>query len=713
MKRVIILLFISSFLISQSLTKGWYNESFDVPGTLWTNALEVLGGTPGVGKVLTDDGTGAGIAIWSAAGAGFTDPMTTRGDIIYRNPSNVTARLGLGANLYVLQSDGTDLAWSEFLASEMNIVDAGVIITATEVEGALQENRIAINLNTAKVTTQWTTTGSDIYYNTGNVGIGESSPLDILHVTKDNACIRLEDDSGNYGRVKVGNSQLTIQADPDNVVASTDIVFDMDGSEVARFSQGGNFGIGTGSPISPLEVEDGLTTIGAVFSLGTKEPTVVDGDKLGQIDFYAPLETGADALLPGASIWAEAESTFDATNNPTTLVLATGASEAATGKVYIKSDGFVGIGTAGPNAALEVKGALPGSVGGFQSGTFHVTNSSAAQYSNSVITGHNAYNTNTQLWYLGSVSSSNNDIAFINRQVGVIGFDTNNTRRMTILSGGNVGIGITNPGATLDVRASGAVIRMFNDGITDRGIDIKADNNAVIFNTLTGGSATPIVFQIGGNEEMRINLNGNVGIGVIDPDSTLEANGSGHFTGNLRVEGSMNFSSGYTRHIDIEIGAATLGPTAPTATTVGTFRGLGFDADNEEAFVNYEIPVDWDGASDMTFELHWYPTAGDAIANGETVKWDITYRSIAAGEAVDNGTVVPLTATFTGGASETDKEHYETAITIAYNNGNQPLTAGDDLGIQFDRDVTTDTYSGAGIVYRIDLTYTSNTLPEN
>ncbi len=148
-KLLIAIVFISSFLISQSLTKGWINDDFEVPGNLFTDELEVLGGTPGVGKVLTDDGTGAGIAVWAAPTGGLTDPMTTRGDIIYRDPTNITARLGLGANLFVLQSDGTDLAWSEFLASEMNIVDAGSKIAATEVEGALQENRIALDLNTS------------------------------------------------------------------------------------------------------------------------------------------------------------------------------------------------------------------------------------------------------------------------------------------------------------------------------------------------------------------------------------------------------------------------------------------------------------------------------------------------------------------------------------------------------------------------------------
>ncbi len=77
---------------------------------------------------------------------------------------------------------------------------------------------------------------------------------DIITVTGPNACIKLVDDSGNFGIVKVGNSQLTIAADPDNAVSSTDLVFDMDGSEVARFLQGGNFGIGTTTPTSKLHV---------------------------------------------------------------------------------------------------------------------------------------------------------------------------------------------------------------------------------------------------------------------------------------------------------------------------------------------------------------------------------------------------------------------------------------------------------------------------
>jgi hypothetical protein len=61
------------------------------------------------GQVLTSDGTDLA---WATPSAGFADPMTTRGDMIIRNASNATARLGKGSASQVLTSDGTDIAWA-------------------------------------------------------------------------------------------------------------------------------------------------------------------------------------------------------------------------------------------------------------------------------------------------------------------------------------------------------------------------------------------------------------------------------------------------------------------------------------------------------------------------------------------------------------------------------------------------------------------------
>ena len=80
----------------------------------------------------------------------------------------------------------------------------------------------------------------------------------------------------------------------------------------------------------------------AVVKLTTPELTVVVTDQLGRIDFQAPLESsGTDAILVGASIWAEAGDTFTATVNDTDLVFATGLSEAAAEKARLTSAGVL------------------------------------------------------------------------------------------------------------------------------------------------------------------------------------------------------------------------------------------------------------------------------------------------------------------------------------------------------------------------------------
>jgi len=60
----------------------------------------------GLLKLKDDAGT-----VTAVAGTGLSDPMTTRGDIIVRNASNVTARLAVGSSGKVLSSDGTDVSW--------------------------------------------------------------------------------------------------------------------------------------------------------------------------------------------------------------------------------------------------------------------------------------------------------------------------------------------------------------------------------------------------------------------------------------------------------------------------------------------------------------------------------------------------------------------------------------------------------------------------
>ena len=182
----------------------------------------------------------------------------------------------------------------------------------------------------------------------------------------------------------------------------------------------GNFGIGTATPGAKLEVAGQIKITGGAPGVDK----VLTSDAVGLGTWKANISGGG---------W---------TDNGQVVRLTT-----ATDKV--------GIGTSNAKAQLEV-GGTPGTIiGGFPSGNLHVTGQSASINDNAVITGHNLFGGNKQLWYFGSTSSSNDNIAFINRQNAELSLNTNNLTRFTIQADGDVGIGDPSPDAALEVLSAG------------------------------------------------------------------------------------------------------------------------------------------------------------------------------------------------------------------------------------------------------------------
>jgi len=120
--------------------------------------------------------------------------------------------------------------------------------------------------------------------------------------------------------------------------------------------------------------------------------------------------------------------------------------------VRITSDGKTGFNTANPDAIAEFNGDSAGTVGGFVSGTIHIRSPGTAQFSSAAISGHNTFAGNTQLWFLGSRSTEDDNVQLINRQNADLILGTNDTELITITgSGVAIGGSAPDPSAILEL----------------------------------------------------------------------------------------------------------------------------------------------------------------------------------------------------------------------------------------------------------------------
>ena len=126
--------------------------------------------------------------------------------------------------------------------------------------------------------------------------------------------------------------------------------------------------------------------------------------------------------------------------------------------------------------------------------------------------------------------------------------------RMCILSGGNVGIGETNPNSRLIIKNTSA-----NDGIrihtsdTSEGFIIFRDDSATSPAAIVyDHNVDMLSFKVNGvSDRVNINSSGNVGIGTTSPEVKLDVQGSlllnqwGYASGNLQEQGIF-FRRGFT-----------------------------------------------------------------------------------------------------------------------------------------------------------------------
>lgn len=138
---------------------------------------------------------------------------------------------------------------------------------------------------------------------------------------------------------------------------------------------------------------------------------------------------------------------------------------------------------------------------------------------------------------------------------------------------GNVGIGTTGPGSLLHLFSSNPVVRMED---SDGGYGTISGNGGHLTFSADVGNAvagTRMAFEVDGSEKVRIDSQGNVGIGTTTPATKLNVNNSastvagvfkGSNTGAVGI-GSQNgagFLQGYTNDSIVATADLILNPTA-------------------------------------------------------------------------------------------------------------------------------------------------------
>jgi hypothetical protein len=473
---------------------------------------------------------------------------------------------------------------------------------------------IAICIGASQARAQWTTTGNDITNsNTGNVGVGKSSPTHKLDILSSIATIaRFDTTASASSHVLINsptgfNSNLTLQKAGLNKWSLANVAADDRFSflnntgmlEVLSLTQAGNVGINTPSPQDRLHLYEssGVTTARfqantvagfvGVWELG---PMLILSNNRHPGTGNNFKTTAAGAQINIGPDTAPGDISFFTTSSGVT------ASYAETFRV--KANGRVGIGTGTPGYQLDVQGGSINSSGGlciagdcktvWPLATQWTTTGSTINYSAGNV-GIGVASPGTKLDVNGTVNAAGFTIggaAFTSSQWATSGPTIN-------YSGGNVGVNTASPTTKLHVTGVGTHgTATFTGTANPSYFNYNADSSEDTY--IRGGKTTSRVIindSASGNVLLGTG-GGNVGIGVASPSTKLEVNGTVKATafniGGTPITSSQWATSGSTiNYASGNVGINNASPAAKLHVTgVGSSGTAAFGGTNNTSHFN-------------------------------------------------------------------------------------------------------------------------------
>ena len=314
----------------------------------------------------------------------------------------------------------------------------------------------------------------------------------------------------NRAKLKIADNDTAINIIAEGSIGSFGFGSTSSATNNLSILSSGNVGIGTSSPDRSLHVRDSAIVI-------TKLEGTNQGSLLDLVNSNASQTYNGLRFTQGTTSKMAITHIADGTTKGYIQI----GNNWATGSEILVVDGRtsnVGIGTTSPGVKLDVAGEIRTSsnyiadnatlgslslrISGTETGRLDNYNS-ALRLINFHATSETAISGNADI-SLKSVGSSN------------IKLSTANTERMRITSTGNVGIGTTNPTQLLHVYSGTSNPTGIGVQNNQRYYSVRSNNYSLVFTDETIGS-----------ERMRIDNNGNLGIGTTTPSAKLEVYSSG------------------------------------------------------------------------------------------------------------------------------------------------------------------------------------------